>query len=351
MLRGNRPFSGEGELALPRDPRILLLRHDRIGDAIVSTPIVSLIRERFPAATIGLLLGRRNRAAASLIPGVDMVHSLDGRPRGYLAIAGELRRCRYDVVINLLAKDSASGALLTVLSGAGYRIGFQGEATTIYDRAIAHPKAPAHIVSETSLLLAPLGIAPIGSRPAMRAELLSITLPIDAQIAGLRFWEGIKRDIDSPRIVVNISASSPSKLWSDDHTRELLDWLRSDGATVAAAAAPPDHQRLEAIIGPGGHAALPVTSSLAEFAALLAPADIIITPDTSIVHIAAALARPVVMLSASSAARSWGPWGVPCRIVGGDDDSIASVSVSDVAAAYSSLRSETDRARGASSLI
>jgi heptosyltransferase-3 len=351
MLKGKRPYSGEGELALPRDPRILLIRHDRIGDAIVSTPIVSLIRERFPKATIGLLLGRKNRAAASLVGGVDMVHSLDGRPSGYLSIASELRRCRYDLVINLLAKDSASGALLTVLSGAGYRIGFQGEATTIYDRAIAQPDEPMHIVSRTSLLLAPLGIMPIGPEPRRSAERLVISLPLDAQITGLRFWESITRIRNSPRVVVNISASSPSKLWPDERTTALLDLLRSEGATVAAASAPADRDRLDTIVTHGGHAALPVTSSLAEFAALLAPADLVITPDTSIVHIAAALRRPVVMITAGSAADSWGPWGVPSRIVRGDGDSIASVDVASVAEAYSSLRLATDRATGASPLI
>ena len=56
LLRGRR--SDGREIGRLDAPRILLIRHDRIGDAIVSTPVMRLLRERFPDARIDILLDR-----------------------------------------------------------------------------------------------------------------------------------------------------------------------------------------------------------------------------------------------------------------------------------------------------
>ena len=55
---------------------------------------------------------------------------------------------------------------------------------------------------------------------------------------------------------------------------------------------------------------------LEDFAAVLSFADLVVSPDTSIVHIAAALGKPVVTLTGQGdLATEWTPWGVPHRVV------------------------------------
>jgi ADP-heptose:LPS heptosyltransferase len=233
-------------------------------------------------------------------------------------------------VINLLAKDSVSGAILTALSGARTAIGFEGSVSGVYDIVVPKPSSPLHIVPETSLLLAPLGIEAIGEGPARPAERLRIALPDATE-------RSIMDEGSGTIVALNISGSSPEKYWGRDQFIELVRELRNDGLRPVIAAAPSDREELEAIVAATGAPALPITRSLQEFAAMLDGADIIVTPDTSIVHISAALGKPTVMLVPDSGVgNTWGPWGVQGRIAPGNG-SIASVPVAVVRESVRSL--------------
>jgi ADP-heptose:LPS heptosyltransferase len=323
-----------GLLELPDAPRILLLRHDRLGDAIVSTASMKLLRERFPDARIEILLGRRNRAVAPLLPAVDEALELSPGIAGLRAARGMLRARRYDVVVNLLAKDSSSGAILAVLSGARWRVGFAGALADIYDFPVPRPSVPMHIVPETSLLLAPFGIAPIGAVPSRESELLDLLPPS----ASIDMPQG--RTSGQPRILFSISAPTAARSWPDERVVALVDRMRERELHWSIVGVPADRERVERIARESGAESLPATGSYPEFIARLATADIVVTPQTSTVHAAAALRRPTVLLNTSSASDTqWTPWGVPHRVVSAGER-LDLISVDAVVAAVDSLVAE-----------
>ncbi|MBS1912686.1 MAG: glycosyltransferase family 9 protein [Bacteroidetes bacterium] len=326
-------------------PRILLLRHDRIGDAIVSTPIVAALRERYPAAEIVMLLGVKNAAAAPLLGSLNRTLVLPRTLAGVVRTVRELRRSRFDLVINLLAKDSASAAMLTASSGARWRIGFAGSSTAIYDSPVQVPDDAAgeHIVRRTWRLLGPLGIPPLGPVPLRPAERLSVVIPADG--------EAVHPDIipDGCRIAINISGSSPQKYWGRENYARLARELRARGMHPVIAGAPSDADEAAAIAALAECRLLPPMPDLARFAEALSISAMVTTPDTSIVHIAAALGKPVVELVADpETGNIWGPWGVPFRIVAGDG-TIASITASDLLEAITTLAGETSQAHTSSS--
>ena len=77
---------------IPDAPRILLLRLDRIGDAIISTPALLALRRRFPSGRIDVLLGAKNRTVAPLLPAADNVYVLPKRITEGLPLLLRLRR-------------------------------------------------------------------------------------------------------------------------------------------------------------------------------------------------------------------------------------------------------------------
>jgi len=321
-------------------PGILLIRPDRIGDAIISVPVIRLLRERFPDARIDMLLGEKNRSAAPLLPGLDSTFVIPAAP---LKLPGTLRRLRrrYDVAINLLAKDSASAGAITALAGARYSIGFEGAAGGLYDVTIPSPPGDMHIVRATSLLLAPLGISPIGEEPARHAERLSIAIPEELRTGTRGRIEALPGSGASPIVALNISGSGPEKFLGIDRYVQIARLLGEAGLMPVFAAAPGDAALLETIARKSGCSALPTTRSLAEFAAMLSHADLIVTPDTSIVHVAAALGRPTVMMVPSPATgTAWRPWGVPHALAVGDGV-VASIRPADLATSIISLASAT----------
>lgn len=316
LSRRPRPTSGATVSALTHSlthsPSILLIRPDRIGDALITTPTIQLLRERFPSATIALLLGAKNAAVAELMPEINRTHLLPVSAVGAWKVMRQIRRQRYDVVINLVANDSASAAAITAFSGGKWKIGFSGASSAIYSVAIPRPATPTHIVRETSLLLAPFGIPPIGPQPTHANQRLRVRV---GQGAGQRSM-----------VLLNISGSEPSKYWGTEQFTTLGLLLRKRGMEVAVACKPGDLSFAEQIVAGTDIQLIPPTRSFAQFAERLAGAAMIVTPDTSIVHLSAALGKPTVVLAADAGSIApWQPWGVPFRVVDGGGGSLTSI--------------------------
>ena len=107
------------------------------------------------------------------------------------------------------------------------------------------------------------------------------------------------------------------------------------------AAAPADRDRQREIAEGSGVPLLPVSGSFAVFAAALESASIILTPDTSVVHLSAALGKPTVMLVGSATTgAAWGPWGVEHHLLSAPEG-IAGIDPVAAATAVLSLRAAT----------
>src|SRR6185436_3856518 len=106
---GRRPFAGqltsqaEDLLQLPAAPRILLIRMERIGDVLISVPVLRALRDRYPEGRIDLLLSRANLAVRDAVePFVDQVWCYQKSVRSALGLFRAVRRARYDVVVDLI---------------------------------------------------------------------------------------------------------------------------------------------------------------------------------------------------------------------------------------------------------
>lgn len=297
----------------PRDlgsiDRVLLVRTDKIGDAIVSTPVIAALKRQFPHAEIDILLGSRNGAAGPLLPGVDHVLRTDRKLSRIVATLRRLRARRYDVAIDMLTADSVSAALYTAGSKARITIGFEDGTSPLYDFSIPPPSSGLHHVPRLLRLLAPLNIAVTDDMP-----MPSIVLSSES-VESARALLDSGAD-DRPVLMINISGSSPAKFWGAENFSRLARDLNSASLRAVLVAAPNDRALLEEISSRSGAEALPPRQDLMQFAAVLSLADGVISPDASTVHIAAALGKPVVTLTSSAlVAREWAPWGVPNRAV------------------------------------
>lgn len=320
---------------LSAHPRILLLRPDRLGDAIVSTAVMKLLRERFPAAVIDVLLGHRNGAIAPILPAIDESLELLRGIGGLRRIRPQLKARHYDVVVNLHSKDSASGAILAVFANARYRIGFQGALSDIYDFAVPRPARPMHIVPHTALLLAPFGIPTVGDRPRRESEMLELH-PLDPRTHSAAGDIGTR----DPRIVVSISARDEDHTWPDENVVALIERLRPKGYRWSVAGTADHRARVEEIARAAGVDAIAATASFPEFVDSLRSFDIVVTPQTSTVHVGSALRLGTILLNTSGESDSqWTPWGVPCRVLA-RGKKLSLIPVDEVAGAVVSLVEE-----------
>ena len=211
---------------LPERPRILLVRIDRIGDGIISTPSLQSLRERFPNATIDILLGAKNRVLAPLLPYINQHLILEKGAWNVLQTIRAIRRNQYDVVINLHLNKSASAGFISRIANGNITVEYGQDHPFSTDKQSNRTQEALHVVAMTSQLLAPLGISPLRNNQAEEYP-LTIVLP-STSIAYAQQTEGVlfRGAHSGRRVFLNVSASHVSRSWPSHCFAELVVGLR-----------------------------------------------------------------------------------------------------------------------------
>lgn len=301
--------------------RILVTRTDRLGDLVLSTPVFEAIRRKFPDAHIACLTFLENRAVVEGNPYLNevIVYDKKGRERGWLqnlSFAGKLAAKRFDAVIHLHPTNRMH--LVSWLAGIPIRIGYRKKNGWALTHSIADKKSEGlkHESEYNFDLLKFLGIPlpptvtpyfPLPEKEKVSLELLLKNLGLD--------WK-------KPYVVMNPSASCPSKIWPPDRFARLSDALQQKySLQVAVIASHADRRFAVCVKEHASHPLIDLSGklSLGMLGWLLKKARILISNDSGPVHVARALGTPVISifgrnLSGLSPHR-WGPLGEGGRVV------------------------------------
>ncbi|MEK6694813.1 MAG: glycosyltransferase family 9 protein [Nitrospirota bacterium] len=113
-------------MAGPTPDRILVIKLRYVGDVLLSTPVLSRLREGFPKAHLAMMVNPGTDGVVLGHPALDDVLVVErGNPARQWRFVRELRVRRYDLVIDLT--DSDRSAVLSWLSGAPVRLGYNSE--------------------------------------------------------------------------------------------------------------------------------------------------------------------------------------------------------------------------------
>jgi ADP-heptose:LPS heptosyltransferase len=341
-FRGQVASRGEDSLHLADAPRILLIRLERIGDVLVSVPVLRSLRARYPQGRIDLLVSRANHAVRDAVaPFVTHVWCYEKTVGSALRLLRSLRRIRYDVVVDLLDHASATAQLVTRWSGAPAAVGFLHAQSGLYTHAVPvlDPRV-VHPVERQAQLLLPFGIDPA-------TQSLDLAYPLESTDI-----ERARRTLGPTtrplRFGVNLSARKAGRHWGSANYIALIRHLTTHDArfTVSICGAPQDAAEVRHVAEATGAQAVPASSSLREFAAIVHEFNLLLTPDTAVVHLAAAWKLPTVALyHAVPTAAPWVPYNTPHRVVA-DPGGIPAIPVDRVILAVDDLiRERFDPAR------
>jgi ADP-heptose:LPS heptosyltransferase len=325
-----RPFRRRRAPVAPR--RILLLRLERIGDLLMALPAIADVRSSAPDAAIDLVVGSWNAELARAIDRVTRVETLDaawlgreGEGLGLAALVRAARRwriARYDLAINF--EPDIRTNLLAASSGAtwtaGYRSGGGGALLDValeYDRGM-HTTDNARRLVATVLGRTRAGLHPRDSdrdaRPQSETASI-IVLPTEVRANATN----LLRDSRRPLVGLHVSGGRAIKQWEPERfaavARRLIE---STGATVVLTGSDADRSLVNTVaqtlpssqaIDVAGHL------DLLTLAAILERLDLLITGDTGPMHLAAAVATPIVAVFGPSDPARYAPRGPLDRIV------------------------------------
>jgi ADP-heptose:LPS heptosyltransferase len=301
---------------------------------ILSTGILRAIAESHPSIQLDVLASRTNAPVLAREPYVHEVIAFDKHaPASFPRVWRELRRRRYDAVIDcMVTAPSLTTLLLMLASGARYRIGVAGRGNDFaYTLPVPPRESVDHIVDKLGTLLTAFGLQPAGTDLRPRVRLTSAELE-----RGERTWRGETdhRAATGPRLLVNISAGRAHHWWPDDRFVTVIRAVRAKvpNAEIVLVSSPGERARAAGIAAQGGGGARFVEDDgIRDAMAIVAHADVVFTPDTSISHACSAFDKPVVALHPRGFAAIWGPYETEGRAVESATDSVADITADEAA--------------------
>jgi ADP-heptose:LPS heptosyltransferase len=296
---------------------VLFLRHDRIGDMILSTGVLRAIADAHPTIQLDVLASKTNAPVLRNEPYVHEVIPFDRYAlRTYARTFRELRRRHYDAVIDcMVTAPSLTTLLLMLASGARYRIGVAEHGNDFaYTLPVPPRETAEHLVDKLGAIVTAFGLEPssLDLRPRVR-------LTLAERERGERVWRGeTDHRPQGPRLLVNISAGRSHHAWPDDRFVSVIRAARErvPNVEIVVVSSPSERGRAARIAAEGGGGArLVEDEGIRDAMAIVAGADVVFTPDTSISHASSAFNKPAVVLHPRGNAATWGPYETEGRAV------------------------------------
>jgi len=232
----------------------------------------------------------------------------------------------------MVTAPSVTTLLLMLASGARYRIGIAGRGNdSAFNIIVPDASAEdAHMVDRLAALAAAFGRLPSAVE---RQPVLELT-PDELGRADA-VW---KSHDGEPRVLVNISAGTSERVWPEASyaavIRHVLD--RAPEATIRVMSAPSESERAERIANAGGGVAVR-TPGIRDAVALVATADFVLTPDTSIAHAVSAFQKPAVALYVKGKRERWALYGGPGESVEHSERDLSGLPLDRVLSAIDSV--------------
>lgn len=294
--------------------KILIIAPAWIGDAIMAQPLYRRLHERHPNLTLDVLAPAWTRAVHARMPEVNETFD---NPFGHgelklgsrWKLARQLKSRHYDQAI--LLPNSLKSALIPFFAGIPLRTGFVGEMryALLNDARVLNPQALPKMV-ERFAALAQSSNAPL-PRPVPNPHLV-----ID-ETARSATLEKTGLNADSPIVALCPGAEyGPAKRWPAQHAAALARTLLAEGKQVWLFGSGKDNEIAGEIanLAPGT-TNLCGKTNLSEAIDLLSLASAVVTNDSGLMHMAAALDRPIAAIYGSSSPEFTPPLSNNARIV------------------------------------
>jgi heptosyltransferase-3 len=281
---------------LPARPRIMVVALRRLGDVLLTTPLIRSLRRAWPDATNDALVFADTAGILNGNPDLNSIVVMPPRPTMGQSLALATRLWRgYDLAISTQSGDRPTGFAIIAgrLRVAPVESRFGGRLKrTLLHRSVA-AAGGVHRVEQMLRLADALGIARVPELVTPRAR--DMVAPPSGDYA-----------------VIHAAPMFRYKQWTKSGWREIAAALAARGLSVVATGGPAEAERryLDDVWGGASVRRIDGQLDWPQLAGLLSKARVYVGPDTSVTHLAAAAGCATVALYGPTDPRLWGPWPV-----------------------------------------
>lgn len=283
--------------------KILVIRFSAIGDIVLTTPALSLIKKYYPNAKIHFLVKEKFSHVLDYLPHIDKVIT----PKSFTQTLRELKQQRYHLVIDLQNsfRSLLIRTLLTATSVAVSKQNFRKLQMTVLKQKLG----VSHIVVRYCETLRYLGIT---EPPGSLSFLPEMTEAIQQELSRLR--SGSK-----PVIAAVLGATHNTKRWPYEYWITSLNQI---GWPVILLGGRPEQTEIATWLD---RLQIPYFNAcgilnLSQSAACIAEANCVISHDTGLMHIAAAFQKPIISIWGNTVPEfgmfPWKTYWKPAQVAG-----------------------------------
>ena len=315
--------------------RVLFIRPEKLGDMVISLPVFHNLKRLYPHLELYTISSPRNIAIIREDERIKSNFLYTKKIFHDIAMVRKIRTLQVDAVVDMVCDDSVTALLLTQLSSlSAWRIGVgKNLHTKYYDfNYLYRTEDGAHVIENTLKLLTAFGI----DSDSLDGHVTPTIGPEHRKTAE-DYIASVNGSASSALIGINISAGRPTRVWPDEKNEELIARLlkRFKSSRIVISSDPGERERAVALasrfekrVDP-----LPKGLNLLEVSAIISRMTLLITPDTSLVHIARACNVPVVGLYTQFGKNFtlWKPYDQEGgAVISGNDYNIFDIEVKEV---------------------
>jgi len=271
---------------------ILVMSNTAIGDTLFATPAINLLRKNYPDKNIIALLNPRNYELFKTNPNIDEIITYRGKWGNFLQVVFKLRAKNIDLTF-IFHSNEPQATPLAFLSGSKYIIKIPNDKNEFnflhYNPPIA-PQLDEHFINRRLKQLSYIGI----DEQSYQMEIYPLT----------SWYSEVDKVLkDNVKYIgIQIGASTISRMWLIERWIDLVNRLLDYDINlqVVLTGSESDRQltdKVENSIQNQRVLNMAGVLDLCSAAALIDRLDLLITPDTGPLHIAAAMKTPTITIS------------------------------------------------------
>jgi heptosyltransferase I len=304
LFRKKRAFS-----ELENSPRIVLLKTAAIGDTILMDAMIKEIKRKYPSSTITLICSKSNVAMAEILENIDKIVLFQmGAPFKSLRAIAALGH--FDLLLDFGPWPRINGIIAWQVSAA-FKIGFKTKRMYrhyVYDVAVEH-RDDIHEIENYRNILRAVHIDIHGFIPELK---------IDAQ----------HQLINEPYVIFHIFPGGSSislRSWKNENWLEIGKRIYEKyGYKVIFSGGPEDREDSEKMVKILQAEHIDAESIAAKYPlkympSILAKAQLVISVNTGIMHMSAAVQVPLIALHGATSVIRWGPLSNKAIIIKSDE--------------------------------
>jgi ADP-heptose:LPS heptosyltransferase len=268
--------------------KIMVVQVNRIGDLILITPLLKALKDKYAGAEIHFLAGRKNFDVADNHPLIDRTYVYRKDPLSIIKLIFQIRFNKYDIWIDPRDHESYEGNFLAGIARAKMKIGFNAPGSSVFTHPMKSDSELSGLHYTTRVLTA---LEHLDKTSSDNRPLLYVTPDSEKYLD--RYLEQANTN---KYYCLNISSNGPDRSWSDDKWIEFISAIDTKNHDLIIISMPEDFTSAEQIINNCSGVHLFKSRSIIDIFSLVNRSEMVITVDTSIVHIASAFNKPVLAL-------------------------------------------------------